>query len=376
MESSRETTNHSSIAAPKLCVYAIALNERKFVDRFMASCRDADLVLVCDTGSTDGTPERLRELGASVHEVVQKPWRFDIPRNKSLDLVPADVDLCLCLDLDEVVQPGWREILTDLWRHHGGRINRVSYDFVWSWHADGAPDVRFNSDKIHSRHGYHWRHPCHEALYWRGEGEPVHVYAPGLQIQHHPDPTKSRAQYFPLLKMAVDEDPQNDRMRHYYARELMYVGRHADAIEEFKIHLALPTAQWKEERAASWRYISRCQRSLDRKAEALTSAIQGALEWPHTREPWLEAARAAYHAEDWPSCYWAAMKCLAIEQRTGSYMGSSDCWGAEPYDLAALGAYNTGLFAQALELGLKALELNPADERLRRNVEFYRAKSA
>ena len=57
-------------------------------------------------------------------------------------------------------------------------------------------------------------------------------------------------------------------------------------------------------------------------------------------------------------------------------MGSSDCWGAEPYDLAALGAYNTGLFAQALELGLKALELNPADERLRRNVDFYRAKSA
>lgn len=47
-------------------IYAISKNERKHVDRFMASCAGADGVLVLDTGSDDGTAERLRELGADV----------------------------------------------------------------------------------------------------------------------------------------------------------------------------------------------------------------------------------------------------------------------------------------------------------------------
>ncbi len=341
----------------------------------MTSCKGAEVVLVCDTGSTDGTAQRLRELGAIVHEIVEKPWRFDKPRNRSLDLLPGDIDLCVCLDLDEVLQEGWVEAIGATWRKHEGRIHRLSYDFVWSWKEDGTPELRFNSDKIHSRHGWHWRHPCHETLYWKGEGEPVRDFAPGLHIHHHPDPTKSRAQYFPLLKMAVDEEPDNDRMRHYYARELMYVGRHEKAIEEFRIHLSLPRAQWREERAASWRYIARCQHSLGRLEEALDSAIRGALEWPWSREPWLEAARAAYHAHDWPTCYWAATKCLAIDQRTGSYLGLSDCWGPEPYDLAALGAYHTGLFGAALAMGEKALALNPEDQRLQRNIAFYQEKA-
>ncbi len=358
---------------PKICVYAIALDERKFADRFMASCRDADLVLVCDTGSIDGTAQRLRELGATVHQIEQKPWRFDEARNKSLDLIPPDFDLCVCLDLDEVLQPGWRGILNDLWHRHSGRIDRLSYDFVWSWLADATPDIRFNADKIHSRHGWRWRHPCHETLHWQKVGEPVHIHAPGLQIQHHPDPAKSRAQYLPLLELAVREEPQDDRMRHYYARELMFSGCNAAAIEEFHVHLSLASAQWKEERAASWRYISRCERNLGRWQDALASAIRGALEWPHTREPWLEVARAAYGAADWSSCHWGATKCLTITRRTGSYMGSADCWGAEPYDLAALAAYNSGLFAQAVAFGRQAVAAAPADRRLSRNLAFYLA---
>jgi glycosyltransferase involved in cell wall biosynthesis len=84
----------------KTCVYAIALNEIKHVDKFMEASKDADVVLVCDTGSTDGTVERLRELGAVVHCIKQQPWRFDVPRNTALNLIPSDIDICLSIDLD------------------------------------------------------------------------------------------------------------------------------------------------------------------------------------------------------------------------------------------------------------------------------------
>ena len=41
----------------------------------MASMAEADGVYVLDTGSTDGTAERLRALGAGVGEVRGEPWR-------------------------------------------------------------------------------------------------------------------------------------------------------------------------------------------------------------------------------------------------------------------------------------------------------------
>ena len=67
--------------------------------------READGVFVLDTGSTDGTPELLRQLGAHVTQEIITPWRFDTARNRALALVPEDADLCVCTDLDEVFHP-------------------------------------------------------------------------------------------------------------------------------------------------------------------------------------------------------------------------------------------------------------------------------
>ena len=154
----------------KVAVYTICLNEIKHVDRFMDSCQDADYVVVTDTGSTDGTVERLKERGAVTYSISQKPWRFDIARNTSLNLVPEDVDLCISFDLDEVLMPGWRNLLEKAWKDSKGTITRVEYDWIMSWNEDGTPDRRCYVSKIHHRNYYYWKNPCHEQLYWIGEG--------------------------------------------------------------------------------------------------------------------------------------------------------------------------------------------------------------
>ena len=47
----------------KICVYAIAKNEEKFVERWVSSMREADGIYVLDTGSTDRTVGKLADLG-------------------------------------------------------------------------------------------------------------------------------------------------------------------------------------------------------------------------------------------------------------------------------------------------------------------------
>lgn len=352
----------------KTCVYAIALNEIKFVDQFMDHCEEADLVLVCDTGSTDGTVKRLRERGAAVYEIIQRPWRFDVPRNTALNLIPPDIDICLSIDLDEFLQPGWSAAIDREWQRTNGAIKRIAYDYIWNWQADGVtPDVRFYADKIHHRQDFRWRHPCHETLYYEGLGEELRVAIPDVVLHHRADPTKSRGQYLPLLKMAIDEDPTNDRMAHYYARELMFRSQWAEAITEFQRHLNMPNAQWREERSSSLRYISRCYRQLGKTEESQDWAVKSTLEWPWSREPWLELARAAYFNKDWQTCYWACNKCLAITERRMSYMTDGACWGPEPYDLAGIAAWYIGLKEQSQKFCYEAYRLNPQDDRLKSN---------
>ena len=149
----------------KIVVYAICKNERSFADRWMASMSEADEVCVLDTGSTDGTPQRLEELGAKVSVQVITPWRFDVARNQSLELVPEDADLCVCTDLDEVFQPGWREKVEAAW---APGVDRLLYRYVWNFLPDGREGMVFWYDKIHRRKGCRWVNPVHEVLQFDG----------------------------------------------------------------------------------------------------------------------------------------------------------------------------------------------------------------
>lgn len=68
-----------------------------------------DSINVLDTGSTDKTVKILKKLGVNVVEKKIEPFRFDVARNESLKIIPFDTDICVCTDLDEVFEKGWRK---------------------------------------------------------------------------------------------------------------------------------------------------------------------------------------------------------------------------------------------------------------------------
>jgi len=340
-------------------VYAIAKDEAAFVERWARSAEEADYRLILDTGSSDATVTLARDLGVDVKVHSFSPWRFDEARNLSLAMLPADADLCIALDLDEVLQPGWRDALEKA-AEEGW--TRPRYLYTWSWNDDGSPGLTYYGDKIHSRKGYRWKHPVHEVLVPDGIEERQGVV--DLEIHHHPDSTKSRGQYLPLLELAVREDPEDDRNAFYYARELYYYGRREEAVQEFLRHLGLPKATWAPERARSMRFL----------AELLPGAREAWLlracgECPNRREPWVDLAQHYYETGNWAGCFSAASRALGISHRPVEYLSEPHAWGAKPWDLAALAAYHLGL--DAVGLGKEALSRAPEDERLRGNLDWY-----
>ena len=351
-----------------VCVYAICKNESKFVDRWMDSMREADRVYVLDTGSADDTAALLRARGAQVTVETISPWRFDTARNRSLELVPDDADICVCTDIDEYFHPGWRRLLEEAWKPG---TTRAAYRYTWNFNPDGSEGYVFWTEKAHSRHGYVWTHPVHEVLSWVGEGqEGGKVYVEGMQLDHRADNSKSRSQYLPLLEQSVLEEPDDDRNMHYLGREYYFHSMWDEAIITLKRHLLLPKATWRDERCASMRYIARCYAAKGDMGEAKRWLIRAVAEAPHLREPYLELAERMYEERNWDAVAALCRDALKITERPRTYICEAEAWGSMPWDLLSLGLYYTGRPSEAVDAAKTAQKLSPKDGRIARNIEI------
>lgn len=355
----------------KICVYAICKNEEKFVDRWMDAVSEADMVIVTDTGSTDGTVEKLRKRGAIVYCEAIHPWRFDTARNTALSHIPEDVDICVPNDLDEVFEKGWREKLEVVWQPHH---TRARYLFTWSYNPDGTPNKQYMIEKTHRRKGFRWVHPVHEILEYNGEKPESIVFVPGMVLNHYPDLTKPRSQYLPLLELSAKENPTDDRTAFWLGREYMYYGQYDKCIAELTRHLKLPTAKWPEERSASMRFIAKSYQVKGDIKNTKVWLYRAIAECPYVREPYLYMARLGYLQQDWPLVLLMTEKALEIEEKTGSYLVESDAWGYELYDLAAISCYRLGLYEKSHNYAVIACQMNPTDPRLKQNLELIDLK--
>ena len=72
----------------KLCVYAICKNEIKQIAQWLERVKEADVIVVLDTGSTDGTWELLQQKDIICAQKIINPFRFDVARNEALKLIP------------------------------------------------------------------------------------------------------------------------------------------------------------------------------------------------------------------------------------------------------------------------------------------------
>lgn len=349
----------------KVAVYTIALNEEKHVERWYNSVKDADHILIADTGSTDKTVEIAKSLGIDVITVLVKPFRFDTSRNAALAALPADIDYCISLDMDEVLTEGWRTDIETLQILGSNQAAILRSTLTWNFRDDGTPGLEYGADRVHSRWGTMWRQPAHEIINVYGDCEEIRGGV-GFGIHHLADPTKSRGQYMAMLKMAVQENPHSDRNAFYYARELYFYGLYQEAAKEFKRHLELPTAVWPPERAASLRYLAMCEPD-----NAETHLVKAVATDPSRREAKIALAQHFYRKNDWANCYKWSTEALQIKTKPLDYMCEEFAWDHTPYDLAALAAYNLNKFDQALEYGTKAVELNPNDSRLVANLAWY-----
>lgn len=356
----------------KICVYAICKNEEKFVLNWLKSMEEADYICVLDTGSTDNTVNLLKtHPKAIVKQQIINPFRFDLARNESLKLIPPDTDFCVCTDLDEVFETGWR---TNLEQGITSSTTQVQYRYTWSFNADGSEGVVFYADKIHKYGAFYWLHPVHEII------TPLHpeknkiTLIKSLQLNHHPDSSKSRGQYLELLELSVKEHPENDRNTHYLGREYFFHKRYNEAISMLKNHLTLPSAIWDEERSSSLRYIAESYYYLNDIENAEKFFKLSIIETPSSREPYYKLGLLYYSQQKYLDAIAILESMKNIKTRKLNYISNPECWDWHIDDLLSLCYHEIKNKIQAYAYCKSALSQNPNNTRLQSNLKFFEEK--
>ena len=341
----------------RIGIYGPMKNELKHIDPWYESCKAADVICVADTGSTDGTRERLVELGVRVTDLRIMPWRFDDAFNFAMALLPDDVDVCIRLDGDERLQPGWRAALEAAWTKE---TTRLRYQYVWNWNPDGSPGRQWYGDRIHARKGYRWMGATHEGLCSRLPE--VQTFTDEVKIWQFPD-AKDKKHDLSLLLEATREYPTDARLRAYLGREYYYKGDYPMAIETYKEFLGM-----------SWDKVEKGQAMINLSIADSENKVfwlkMAAMECPGHREPLVSLAQYYYDKQDWTKCYKAANDALKITKHPMDYTCTPEAWGYLPHDLSSIAAWNLGMYRESLEQAKLALERNPEDKRLQNNLKL------
>jgi hypothetical protein len=266
------------------------------------------------------------------------PWRFDRARNEALELVPASADVCIAIDLDEVLVEGWRETIERSWVE---QTTRLRYLYAWT------DEHTFWYDAVHARRGYAWRHPTHEVLVENGGREQVWAVHSGVLVEHHPDRAKERPDDLALLELGATEAPDDPRALHYLARECFFRGLWRRCIATVERYLALPAAGWDEERSYSCRISAASAEQLGEPAAAMDWRARACAECPRAREPWCDLAEAALRAQAHAIAYASARQALRIRERSWSHLNDPAAWGVRPQLMAAAAARALGLDGEA-----------------------------
>jgi len=293
----------------KIAVYTIALNEEEFVERWYNSVKDADYILIADTGSTDRTVEIAKSLGINVFNISIKPFRFDDARNAALALIPDDIDMCVSLDMDEVISEGWREELEKM------TGNQITYVF----NNDHA-EYSFVNNRIHSRHGYRWKFLMHEGIV-QDRTLPDIQFCNMIEVTHMPNRDKPRNQYLDLIKAALDENPTIARYYKYYTDALVSMERFEEAEEYYLKMLEIPGFS-NSDSAHVYRILSRI---IPEKFGEYILCCLG--EVPDRREPYYYIAKWYGEQERWEECFVWCEKALEVKEITVDIFKDNDAWG-------------------------------------------------
>ena len=315
-------TQHKS---PSIAVYAIYKNERQFVKRFLDNVRDADEIILCDTGSEDDSNQIINlfkmthpQINLKVYSICVSPWRFDDARNTCLSLVDPGIDICISLDMDEYLMDEWKQHLIDHWELG---YTRYYHKFKTFWEDESVSEHWH--ERIHARAGYTWKLPVHEILEYTEEEKAK--WLPDFWVYHEPDQNKIRSSYFSLLEQSVRERKDIWKSWSFLAIEYLAMARYEEALNVLDNALDLQNSDKSYLNKMKY-YVYKASNQVNLALLSLDNAI---FQMPDRREPYFEKVQYLHELGRNIEAYFYFKQCEKIADKIIDYHYNSAAWDTE-----------------------------------------------
>ena len=230
-----------------ISVVIIVKNEEACIARCLDSVRDADEIVIVDTGSTDATESVIRGMNLPHLSLFmgEYKWRDDFADARNFALAKASGEWRLSIDADDWMEPGAIAKIKD-----AIVANPNSQAFPVSIVNDGHPNDHYTVTRI-IRRGVKFVGAVHELPDARGEGHPVATMYRGHSPAHAADPDIDLR----ILSKSHAKDPSDTRTMYYLAREYWYRKDFETAITIFSRYVR--TSSFRAERADAYLYLAR-----------------------------------------------------------------------------------------------------------------------
>jgi len=213
-----------------LGVAIIAKNEEADIRNCLESVKEADEIVVLDTGSTDNTVAICMEYTKKIY--TDYKWNDDFSEARNECLKRCTADYVIIIDCDEVLVTPIKQIkklINEFWfRKYFGCIFTVEM----SLEVFESPRLFKNVSEIF------YINPAHNVPTWRGDADELvrrlyrssFIIDSGYSQAHHQDPDRTMR----ILQKELDKNPQNTRAIYYMGREYMNRKMIREAAELFE----------------------------------------------------------------------------------------------------------------------------------------------
>lgn len=271
----------------KISAVIICKNEEALIARCLESVKQADEIIVCDTGSTDKTIEIAKTFTDKVF--TDFTWCDDFAAARNHAKSKATGDWILSLDADEylhdfsevrkAVETAKDSIRVHLTAEGGGRLN---FDFARLFR--NSPDI-------------YWVQPIHNHLNIPGAGEPIGdvTITFGWSPAHEKDPDRALR----ILEKIVSQEKEPVRNLYYLGREYWYKKRYQECTATLGRYVQV--GYWQAERAEAFLIMSQAYSKLGLDDDARSACAQAIIINPNFKEAvlWMAGISKPENAEQW-----------------------------------------------------------------------------
>lgn len=375
----------------------IAKNETKTLPKCMASLKDftdrGGEVILCDTGSTDGTADLARSLGCTVTEVGEKfitmiPPKtakkindkfivddeeliihdnsrlFDFAEARNYATSLATNNMICTLDADEAYSTFNIDKINDL---IDKGYEQFEYQFVYAHRPDGSPAIQFVQSKFFDCRKVKWTGIVHEVL--SGEAKRMLLGQDVILLEHWQLPQGDhRSNYLVGLALDCYQNPDKDRQSHYFARELMWNGHPKSALKEFERHITM--GGWVAEKAQSMIFMGDCYGMLNKPDLQVEWYLKAFTLDSNRREALIKLARFYLYNKNYKNVIIYAKSALEIPW-SDYYANDKGMYEQEPHFLLYTAYGWLGDIASAQKHILIALDYQRHNPDFLRDTQFY-----